>query len=193
MATIPVDASKEHEIEVRLEGYRSQRRRILVEPNSTHSEVVELMPLDVALIVRTEPDSAAVVLDGVSRGRTPLPPITLDQGPHRIVLQRVGYMKVDTSITIGPTPEPLYVRLQPEPPAVLVIKGDQPAQIFVSREQIGSGELVNSKKLERKPGRYTVEILFSNGTRDEATVDLRSGRELVLVWQDGRFLNRSGE
>jgi hypothetical protein len=74
--------------------------------------------------VRLEVDvaGAGVSVDGTLRGETPLAPIDLAEGRHRVVVSRVGYEAFEREVDVrGGVETPLIVTLVPAPPHVPVV------------------------------------------------------------------------
>jgi tetratricopeptide (TPR) repeat protein len=69
--------------------------------------------------VRVEVDvvGAGVSIDGTLRGETPLAPVDLAEGRHRVVVSHVGYEAVEREVEVrGGVETPLNVTLVPAPP-----------------------------------------------------------------------------
>lgn len=102
--TTPVIAeiiAGERELTVHLEGYKTARRRLQLEP----SQQLELEPLrleriDGLLRVRTTPEGATVTVDDVYRGRTPLEVELPPGASYRVDLFRAGYAAVQRNVRL---------------------------------------------------------------------------------------------
>ena len=73
-------------------GYKPARSRLEVVAGQSHSIAAPaLIPADGNLLLRSEPEGAAVTVDDVYRGQTPLELDLSPNQPHRIQASKAGY------------------------------------------------------------------------------------------------------
>jgi len=84
-------ATGEHLVKVRLQGYRPHAQRCQVASPGRRLNVQMEKTATGALAVKSKPDGAEVILDGQSRGNTPLEVEGLAPGSYHLVLRRAGH------------------------------------------------------------------------------------------------------
>jgi len=184
-----------HVVEARLEGHHSATLPVQVHADTTVALALVLSPVTTDFNVVTTPDRAEIFVDGTLQGISPLVVPDLAFGSHRIEARRAGYLPADTTFTIDDSASHLRLELLVEPPGVLVVRGDQPARIYIDERQIGSGELPNSGATRVVAGSHKVEIVFRDGTGDQVTIDVRPDEVVELLWEKRklRLLAEAGE
>jgi TonB family protein len=82
-----------HAIRVSLPGFSSAELALDV-PGGGYAVPLRftLQPVSAILQVRSDPDGAAVVIDGQPRGTTPIATISLPPGKHRVEMTRKGFL-----------------------------------------------------------------------------------------------------
>lgn len=90
-----------HEIEVRLEGYRAQRREVQVVTGAPRRErfALEPLPRRARLRIEANVDGAAVLIDGELDGHVPYQG-ELGEGEHHLELQAEGYQSSELSLQL---------------------------------------------------------------------------------------------
>jgi tetratricopeptide (TPR) repeat protein len=100
---LPRVAAGQHQVLVLLDGYEvySVRRQMFSPEERLSAELVR-QPTG-ALIVRSTPEGAEVILDGQSRGNTPLDLENLAPGSYRLVLRKAGheFWQREVSVRVG--------------------------------------------------------------------------------------------
>jgi formylglycine-generating enzyme required for sulfatase activity len=104
VGTTPVEfelASGAHELTVRLDGYKSWRQRVEVEPDTPLAlPPVTLEAADGRIRVSSEPAGATVLVDGRFRGRTP---VAVDLEPGRsfkVTVSQAGYRDAEKTVRL---------------------------------------------------------------------------------------------
>jgi hypothetical protein len=94
-------APGDHTIEASLDGYRSLRRTVHLVSGAQTSErmVLEIEPG--YLVIRSDPSGAAVWVDGVEKGKTPVDPaLALIPGNHVVSLRIAGHKETERKLEI---------------------------------------------------------------------------------------------
>jgi hypothetical protein len=83
-------------------GYATETR--IVEVGAGKKTVVnaQLRPTTGRLAIASDPEGAAIVLDGKDIGKTTPTQLTVEQGQHTIALRKEGYRELATSVTLRP-------------------------------------------------------------------------------------------
>mgnify|MGYP002761499916 CR=1 FL=1 len=101
--------------------------------------------------ISTDPAGAAVFADGASLGTTPLPPVGLSAGMHRLRIEHPGHRTVDTTLTLSAgndAPVRLKIALTPAAPspARLSVASRPPgADVFVDGTRLGTTPLADAR------------------------------------------------
>ncbi len=100
--TLPVVAGS-HRIDWLRPGFKPARTRLEVEAGVGQTVAAPpLTPADGNLVLTSEPEGAAVTVDGVFAGRTPLE-LDLSPGvPHRLSLSKAGFDGAEREVTVAP-------------------------------------------------------------------------------------------
>jgi hypothetical protein len=179
-----------HSVTVRLDGFRPHQESFRVHPDSTLELAIQLDPLTVDFSVLTSPAGANILMDGARSGSAPLVVPDLSYGSHRFEARLAGYVAVDTTLVVDGTVKHVRLNLSPEPPGILLVRGDRPATIYIDEQRIGSGELPSSGETPVEAGTHTVEVLFRDGTTDRMTITIRPAERILLQWE-GKKLRRA--
>ncbi|MCZ6656179.1 MAG: PEGA domain-containing protein [Gammaproteobacteria bacterium] len=181
----------EHEIQLRLDGHKSHRQRILVGAEEARTlPSVALQQADGLLSVRTSPARAGVTIDGQYQGESPVD-IALQSGrSYRVQIFKVGFAPRQTRVNLT-TGERRALNLSLERlTGMLVIQADPPqAELFVDGKALGSAN--QSVELPTRVHRleiklagyagYTTEITPRNGLTQELRIKLLTLAEARLA------------
>ena len=123
----------QHLLEIRKDGFQSQRRTVaLLEGEKTTAEF-KLEPVKGLILIQTVPPGAEVDVDGAFRGKTPLMVIDLPIGDHTVVLRTEGYQ-----------PRKLALPIKDRVPLKLATDlSSDSATLKVSSEPAGASVLLN--------------------------------------------------
>jgi formylglycine-generating enzyme required for sulfatase activity len=139
--------SGSHELELRLEGYKTWRQKIVAEPNTPQTlDVVTLRPSDGTLRVRSNPAGATILVNGDYRGRTPTT-IELDPGrSFKVQVSQAGYKTEEISVRLrsGETRNASVdlemvtgiIDLKVEPPGTVLVVDGRETGVAPSRLEI---------------------------------------------------------
>jgi hypothetical protein len=95
----------EHEVTVRLTGYRPVTEAVRVEEGLEVARTVRLEVAPATLRLASEPAGARVSLDGERVGETPVALAEVAPGTHQIVIEAKGYYPYETRVELGPGQE----------------------------------------------------------------------------------------
>jgi formylglycine-generating enzyme required for sulfatase activity len=133
-------------VEVGLEGYEPQARRIAVMVDvPLRVPVFHLEPRPGRLSVRSEPPGAAVSIDGRFRGEAPIELDVEARVPHVVRLTRAGHRPAEVTVTLarGET-QPVALTLAAEQGEVQVASEPPDADLFVDGQPRGkAGQTLN--------------------------------------------------
>jgi hypothetical protein len=105
--------------------------------------------------LRSQPDSAAIVIDSLDRGQTPALIDSLSPGTHTILIKKKGYFvkKITTTLAADSLHDISIVLVKP---GCIVVKSDPPgATVFLDNKEAGATPYENAKL---KPGAYTLKL-----------------------------------
>lgn len=90
----------QHLLEIRKDGYLSQRRTVALLEGDRVTAEFNLEPLKGLVLIQTAPPGADVDVDGAFRGKTPLMLTDLSVGDHAVVLRTEGYQPRKLALSI---------------------------------------------------------------------------------------------
>jgi formylglycine-generating enzyme required for sulfatase activity len=134
--------SGDRRVEVGLEGYETQSRRITVMVDvPLRVPVFRLEPRPGRLAVRSEPPGAAVSIAGRFRGETPIELDVEANVPHVVRLTKAGHRPVEATVTLarGET-QPVALTLAAEQGEVQIASEPPDADLLVDGQPRGKAE-----------------------------------------------------
>jgi hypothetical protein len=163
----------QHLLEIRKDGFQSQRRTVaLLEGEKTTAEF-KLEPLKGLVLVQTLPPGAEVNVDGAFRGKTPLMLTDLAAGDHDVVLRTEGYQ-----------PRKLPLQIKDRVPIKLSTDlASDSATLKISSEPAGASVLLNGATrgttpctIDRIPsGTVDIEISLKGFASHRSQIVLKAG------------------
>ncbi|MEM9692869.1 MAG: PEGA domain-containing protein [Myxococcota bacterium] len=118
--------------------------------------------------VRVSETGARILIDGKPVGTSPLAaPLKLAPGPHKLVVEKNGFVSVEQDVVVGADSTEATVQLKPlvaTAPVEIVVTGGEGLKVFVDDQPVGtapfSGKLTPGKHRVRAegPGTKTKEI-----------------------------------
>jgi formylglycine-generating enzyme required for sulfatase activity len=159
------------------EGFRKLEAAFEVtdEPNQVHTLQLEQLPG--LLVVRTEPaEGVLVTVDGTTIGTTPLDPIELQAGEHRVEASAERYRAADTIITTEGSGSRTETELTLSPlwAAVSFDSSPQRAQVRVDGEALGRTPVT----VDLLEGRRQVELRLDGHKPYRTTLRVAAGQPL---------------
>lgn len=156
-------------------------------PGAAGAPVAPVAPSAARLLIRTTPSGAAVTIDGIARGTTPLAVRDLAMGTRVVQVGRPGYRAAERRITLTPDrpSRSLEVTLVPERTAAVPVRPAAPsAGVLVAESRPpGATVLLDGRAVGRTPlaldalapGRYAVQLNHAGYQRWETTVEIKAG------------------
>lgn len=192
-------------------GYHPLRRQVAVTAGGENRFRFELEKLPGRLQVTTQPEGAAVEIDGQPAGTTPLPPLPLQAGPHQLVLRARRHQMHSQGVEIEGLDrlQTLEVALVPAWAEIALTSRPAGASLRVDGEEVGATPLraeigAGSHQLElRLPGyerwRRTLQVVANQPQtlpevdllRERGTLRVNSEPAGASVTVDGGFAGRA--
>ncbi len=93
----------EHEIEVSLDGYATENKKVKIQSGSKINVQITLKPVSSTLSISCNVKGADVYLNDEHIGTTPLSrAVELSSGKYRVMLKKVGYISTEQRINLKP-------------------------------------------------------------------------------------------
>ncbi len=138
----------------------------------------ELAAAETRLMVSTSAPKATVAVDGAAPRPAPLS-LQLEPGRHEVVVQADGYFAEKRKVVVpkgGLVALDVHLRGKP---ALLDVKGEEGAEIFVDGQSRGEAPLTRPLPLEA--GRYLVAVVRNGHKPHEQLLDVKRGESKVLT------------
>ena len=108
-------APGQHTVTVTKQGYANEARPLNVASGSKSVLTIHLNAVSAAVAVSSDPSGAAIWVDGHDSGRVTPAQVTLEKGPHTVLVRKPGYLDENTTadavpgttLTFGPHLKPL--------------------------------------------------------------------------------------
>ena len=181
-ATIDLPAGANHDINVSLQGYVAEQRRVFAESNRELALGLNLKAVPVRLTVQGEPAESELVIEGVVRGTTPLT-IELPARRHTLELRKTGLQSeridVDLSAAVERTVEYRLIPAgrakdwKPPAPAMRAQTGTLLRLIEGGSFVMGSERREQGRRANEFPRRVTLSRAFYLGTREVTNGEFR--------------------
>jgi len=144
------------EIMVEASGYKAHVQELgVVAQQDMTVPVIELTPADGVLALVSEPDNAAVILNGEFRGTTPISVTVVPNQPHRLQLYKAGYRLAEQELSLTPDQQlERKLALQQDLVSVRLSVSPSDATVYVDGNKRGQGS--QTLKLTTLP--HTVSV-----------------------------------
>lgn len=128
------------------------------------------------LYIETTPPQAAVYINGVYKGTTPLT-MELEDGTYDLKLKKEGYKTIQETITLYPGKRATISReLEPLPVPVTITSNPTGAVVYINGEQRG----VTPLTLNLLPGTYSVKLVKSGYVEYTTQITVKVGEPMKL-------------
>jgi hypothetical protein len=174
-----LSATTSHVVEASLAGRNPGRTEHAVTADTTTTVALALGTGSTRLVVTSDPPGAALAVDGASHGSTPVKQMDLPLGRHAFVARLAGYVAADTTVDVQAGTGQVHVMLRPEPPGVLVVQGDHPAQIYVDGVLVREN-VQNSGPQSVRPGNHQVRVVLVSGAVVEQSIAVGARERVVF-------------
>ena len=130
-----------------------------------------------SLLIKTEPDTAAVILDDSLRGLSPLTISDIDTGKHTLILKKTGYYlkKVEFRIDSGAAQELSFVLTAPG--RLSLTSEPSGARLIINKDTAGVTPY-NASSI--KPGKYRIKAQMNDYDLFDSTLTINSGGSSTL-------------
>jgi hypothetical protein len=126
-----------------------------------------------SISIKTEPDSAVVVVDGSVRGMSPLNVTNMKSGEHSIVLKKKGFYQKKVSLIVDSvSTKELSIILQ-QPGSLTITSAPSGSEVIWSGEKKGVTPL-NLTLI--KPGKYSLQLKKDQFITFEKSINISSGK-----------------
>lgn len=130
----------EYSIVVSKEGYMKEQKQVLVTENKTQTIHVKLSPATGSVGISSEPEYAAVYLDNINKGTTPLLIKDVTGGTHTLKIEKDGYKTIEETIDVDQSfIEKTYYLLP------------RSGSLFISTEPKGAGVMIEGRNAGTTP------------------------------------------
>ena len=163
----------QHLLEIRKDGFQTQRRSVALMDGEKTTADFKLEQLKGLVIIQTVPAGVEVDVDGAFRGKTPLLLTDLDIGDHAVLLRTEGYQARKLDL---PIKDRVPIKLTTD------LSSDS-ATLKVSSEPVGASVLLNGAPrgttpctIDRIPsGTVDVEITLKGYAKHRSQIVLKAG------------------
>jgi hypothetical protein len=130
-----------------------------------------------AVTINTTPSGASVIVNGISRGVTPMTLDKIAKGKVTVSLSLEGYRPVERELSLLPgSTQTLDVELEGLPGSLRVTSIPETARIYVDGEMMGRGDVTVAKI---KPGSHTIRAELDGYRTESRTIEIPNGERVV--------------
>ncbi|MBQ9755327.1 MAG: PEGA domain-containing protein [Lentisphaeria bacterium] len=154
-------------------GYRTEYRKVTVEGKECAFDP-QLVPVRSSVLIKSTPAGATVVMDGQSRGITPLVIRDLPAGKYHAELSMRGYAGRPAEWEINSVrPVAVNVDLDSNMGALVITSSPSRARVIVDGTELGETPLT----LERAEGKYVIRVERAGCNPEERNVRISRGQK----------------
>lgn len=186
LAELPT--GRTHVFELSKTGY--QTKKIDVSPEGRTPVVrVETLALDSGIVECTsDPAGAAVVVNGVERGATPVVVRNVPKGLATISMKLAGYRDEVRELRLAPGDrQTLFVRMKSSPARLKVVSTPEQAKVFVDGDYQGKTPLTVQ---DVRPGKRELRIELAGHAPVTRSVTLGNGEEKTEEFKMASVMGR---
>ncbi|MBM3266004.1 MAG: PEGA domain-containing protein [Candidatus Sericytochromatia bacterium] len=167
-----------HLITVAAEGYEVFDETVDVATGAAAHVVAKLKRPSVTVTIEASVPGAAVAIDGVDRGTTPISLSGLAAGKHRVTVTREGYRPYEAEFDwAGGRTQVVRATLVPIPGSLVVTADVGDARVEVDDRDVGRAPV---HVADLPPGSHKVRVTAGARTPFEQTVEVRTARTAHL-------------
>jgi hypothetical protein len=174
-----------HDVEATLPGHGTARRPArLHEAGKVTTITLALDASRTEVMLTSEPPGAAISMDGIPRGVAPsrLPGVTL--GRHQFSARLQGFTLAESTVEVSGATGQMHFALVAEPPGVLIIQGDKPANIYVDGRLVA--ENLQNSGLQKLPhGTHSIKVVLASGEPISKSLFVKPGERVVFDFTSG--------
>lgn len=172
-----LDAKDTHRILVRKAGYQDSKLEVRFNGRSPVVQHVNLVLDSGVVTITSDPSGADVMLNGISRGPTPVTVSGIPKGRVSVTISKEGYETAsrEMSVRAGDSQD-LFVALDPLPGRLVLSSVPDGARFYVNNESQGKGPV---DMAGIKPGSYRVRAEMDGFGPVERTVNVGKGQTVT--------------
>jgi hypothetical protein len=182
---LPVAA--DHVVEASLAGFGAARTT--ARPGGPPVSLM-LEPGQADVLFITTPAGAEVRLDGTARGKSPVRVSRVAFGRHQVFANREGWVAAESTVIVSAETREIDLSLRTEPPGILVVQGDRPAQIYLNGTLVAEN-VQNSGARELPPGTHQVRVVLVSGETIDQTVVIRPRERAIYDYSTSVVTRKS--
>jgi hypothetical protein len=184
-----VPVARPARIEATLPGYGMAVSDVTPGADRTTPVRLELSVGRKDLVVTTDPPGAEVRIDRTPRGRSPAR-LGLAFGRHSVTATLPGYTAAETTVLVTERTDQIDLGLRREPPGILVVQGDRPAQIYLNGVLIAEN-VQNSGPRELPAGTHQVHVVLVSGQTIDQSVTIQPRERAVYDFSRNEVTRRT--
>lgn len=168
-----------HRLDFRKTGFHDTFRSVRLRPTQKSALEVRLDPIAGLLLIDSYPANAEIVIQGVSRGRTPQLITDLPLGRHRIRFLAVGYAPQELEVHLPDrVPQRLFAHLSSDS-AFLSVESDPPgAAVVLNGATVGTTPCV-LERVPSGPKRLELNLAGYRAHRQELELSVGSSNRVA--------------
>ena len=167
--------SGSHRVSFVLEGYDPREMELNITDRTPQLCAMNMRSIYATLQVESTPSGAAVIVDGIHKGKTPCAVEEILVGTHTVKVLREGYKDSQTEIKIEkPGNFPVSIQLEERLAALDVISTPQDAKVSVNDEFKGRTPIQISGL---RDGKYTVVVEKTGFEKITQVVEIRQTQD----------------
>ena len=171
-ARLPVGA---HRVETSLTGYATQAWQYEAKAGKTDAIELKLAPANGVVSVTTTPAGAAVSIDGVDLGKSPVR-AEAPAGEHVVVAKLAGYKNAEQRVTVASARETAATLALTGDAVLFTVTSTPPgAALFVAEQKVGVTPFTSGIL----PGHYLLRLELAGYKRVDAALDVSPGSAKV--------------
>jgi hypothetical protein len=182
-------AARSHRVEAVQAGFGAAQRDVAVRPDTVASVQLVLAQGSAEILVTADPATSQIWVDGVSKGTPPVRLPNIPLGRHTFVASREGYMPAETTLVVTQATGQINLTLSREPPGILIVQGDRPAQIYIDDELVREN-VQNSGPRELAPGPHKVRVILRTGETIDKLVTIGSRERAIYDFSQDTVTRR---
>ncbi len=183
-----LDAKNVYSLVVQKPGY--QPRSVEVKFNGRSPLVKhETLIIDSGVIeVTSDPEGADVVVNGLSRGVTPLTVSNVPKGRATVTIGKKGFDSTTRELSVTPGErQSLFVKLDGRPGTMLLSSIPEGARFYVNNRPEGRGPV---SLTNLKPGTYSIRVEMDGFATARKTIELENGGSVAEEFRMTNVMGR---
>jgi hypothetical protein len=181
-------AAHPHRVEAIKPGFGAAAAQATPPPDSTAFLQLRLEQGSVGVLVSADPPGSEIRVDGTSQGASPAH-ASLHFGRHKFTAAHDGYLGAETTLVVDQSTDQVLLKLNREPPGVLVVQGDRVAKIYVDDDLVKEASQ-NSGTRSLPPGSHRVRVILGSGETVDTTITITSRERATFDYSELKITRR---